>query len=112
MNDTSGAYEFFQSDCYYKQDSTGGGGTCSRHTVREKLFDLLVEQTGQDIDAGLVQEETDLKQFMYELGMDSLDGVEFIMAVEQEFNIEIPDDEIQNWNMIGDMIEYVWSKCS
>ncbi len=115
LSDTSGTYEFFASDCYYKQDSTGGGGngTCSdRYTLRAKLLDILEQQTAQNIDEFDIRDDTDLKQLVYDLGLDSLDGVELIMEIEQVFDIEIPDDAYEKWATCGDMVDYILSKCS
>ena len=54
----------------------------------EKIRDIIVEQLDLD-DA------------------DSLDAVEVIMALEEEFDIEIPDEEAENFKTIGDIVEYI-----
>lgn len=42
-----------------------------------------------------------------ELGMDSLDTVEFVMWLEEEFDIEIPDEDAEKWQTVGDVVAYV-----
>ena len=45
--------------------------------------------------------------FIEELGADSLDVVELIMALETEFDLEIPEDEAENVSTVGDVVEYI-----
>ena len=70
--------------------------------VFEKVKKLLAEQLDADID-GLTMETniaTDLKA-------DSLDVVELLMSIEDEFDVEVPDEEIENIKTIGDLTEYI-----
>lgn len=69
----------------------------------EKIRDIIVEQLGLD-DADSLTMETSLKE---DLDADSLDAVEVIMALEEEFDIEIPDDEAENFKTIGDIVDYI-----
>ena len=69
----------------------------------EKIKDIIVEQLDLD-DADSLTMETSLKD---DLDADSLDAVEVIMALEEEFDIEIPDDEAENFKTIGDIVEYI-----
>ena len=69
----------------------------------EKIKDIIVEQLDLE-DADSLTMETSLKD---DLDADSLDAVEVIMALEEEFDIEIPDDEAENFKTIGDIVEYI-----
>ena len=68
--------------------------------VFEKIRDLIVEQL--DVDPSLINEETD---FMKDLEADSLDAVEIILGVEDEYGIEIPDDVAENFTKVGDIVK-------
>jgi acyl carrier protein len=70
--------------------------------VFEKLKDIIVEQFG--IDEEDITLET---SFVDDLGADSLDLVEMIMAAEEEFDIEIPDDEAYKIVTVGDAVAYI-----
>lgn len=70
--------------------------------VFEKVRDLIVEQL--DVDPSLITDETD---FMKDLEADSLDAVEIILGVEDEYGIEIPDDVAENFTKVGDIVKYV-----
>ena len=56
------------------------------------------------MDPSLINEETD---FMKDLEADSLDAVEIILGVEDEYGIEIPDDVAENFTKVGDIVKYV-----
>lgn len=68
----------------------------------EKIRDIVVEQLGVEADAVTME-----SSFIDDLGADSLDIVELIMALEEEFNMEIPDEEAEKINTIGDVVEYI-----
>ena len=70
--------------------------------VFDKVKELIVEQL--DVDPELITEETD---FMKDLEADSLDAVEIILGVEDEYGIEIPDDVAENFTKVGDIVKYV-----
>ena len=70
--------------------------------VFEKIKEMLAEQL--DADAESMTMETDIAD---DLGADSLDVVELLMAIEDEFEIQIPDDEIENLKTIGALVEYI-----
>ncbi|MBR3145465.1 MAG: acyl carrier protein [Clostridia bacterium] len=72
--------------------------------VFEKLKDILAEQLEADKDN--ITLETDIAG---ELGADSLDVVELAMSVEEEFNVIIPDEEIENLKTVGDVVEFIQS---
>ena len=70
--------------------------------VFEKIKSLLADQL--DTDAEGITLETNIAD---DLGADSLDVVELLMAIEDEFEVEIPDEEIENIKTIGDLTEYI-----
>ena len=70
--------------------------------VFEKVRDIIVEQLG--VDPVQIQLNTHL---MKDLEADSLDAVEIIMAIEDEFEIEIPDEEAEKFQSVNDIIKYV-----
>ena len=70
--------------------------------VFEKIRDIIVEQLS--VDKSLVTADTNL---MKDLEADSLDAVEIIMGIEEEFGIEIPDDEAEKFQTVGDLVKYV-----
>ncbi len=70
--------------------------------VFEKVKQMLAEQLDADIDA--LTMETNIAK---DLDADSLDVVELLMTIEDEFNIEIPDEEIENIRTIGELTEYI-----
>jgi len=74
--------------------------------VFEKVLKIIGEQLGLD-DMSAVTAETSL---MNDLEADSLDAVEIIMAIEDEFGVEIPDDEAEKFKNIGDIVKYVEAK--
>jgi acyl carrier protein len=70
--------------------------------VFEKVKALIVEQL--DVDPEIVTMETD---FMKDLEADSLDAVEIILGVEDEYGIEIPDEAAENFTNVGDIVRYI-----
>ena len=70
--------------------------------VLEKVKEIIVNQLGVDAD-----EITMNSDFIEDLGADSLDVVEFIMALESEFDIEIPEEEAENVRTVGDVVDYI-----
>ncbi|MBF0484934.1 MAG: acyl carrier protein [Candidatus Omnitrophica bacterium] len=73
--------------------------------VAEKVKSIIAEQLGVKIEE--VKPEA---SFIDDLGADSLDTVELIMALEEEFNIEIPDEDAEKMTKVGDAIKYVETK--
>ena len=72
----------------------------------EKIREIVAEQLGvKDIEN--INKGTSL---IDDLEADSLDAVEIIMSIEDEFDIEIPDDEAEGFNNIGDIVIYVEKK--
>ena len=70
--------------------------------VFEKIRDIIVEQLA--VDESMVTMETNL---MKDLEADSLDAVEIIMGIEEEFEIEIPDEEAEKIQLVGDLVKFV-----
>lgn len=70
--------------------------------VLDKIKEFIVEQLG--VSEEDIQPETNL---MKDLEADSLDAVEIIMAIEDEYDIEIPDEDAEKFQTIGDIVNYV-----
>jgi acyl carrier protein len=73
----------------------------------ERIRAIIAEQLG------VKQEEvTDQAKFIEDLGADSLDTVELVMALEEEFGIEIPDEDAEKMVSVGDAIKYIEEKAA
>lgn len=70
--------------------------------VFEKIKQIIIEQL--DVEEGDITFETSLVK---DLEADSLDAVEIIMAIEDEFGIEVPDEDAEKFACIGDIVDYV-----
>jgi acyl carrier protein len=70
--------------------------------VAEKVNSIIVEQLGVDVD-----QVTPEASFTDDLGADSLDVVELVMAFEEEFGIEIPDEDAEKISKVQDAIQYI-----
>ena len=70
--------------------------------VLEKVKAILAEQF--DIEEDKVTADTDLQE---DLGADSLDVVDLLMSIEDEFGVEVPDDEIENIKTVGSLVSYI-----
>jgi acyl carrier protein len=73
--------------------------------VQPKVRDVIAEQLG--VDPERVKTEA---SFIDDLGADSLDIVELVMAVEEEFGIEIPDEDAEKLKTVGDFCNYLSAK--
>jgi acyl carrier protein len=71
-------------------------------SVEQKVKEIIVEQLGVNPD----QVTPDAK-FIEDLGADSLDTVELVMALEEEFGQEIPDEEAEKLQSVSDVIKYI-----
>ncbi|MCM8773186.1 MAG: acyl carrier protein [Candidatus Omnitrophica bacterium] len=74
-------------------------------TVEERLKDIIAEQLG--VKKEEIKPES---SFIDDLGADSLDTVELVMALEEEFGIEIPDEDAEKMTTVGEAIKYIESK--
>jgi len=82
-----------------------GGGELifmSSEEVFDKVKEIIVEQLGV-VDTSVTMEAS----FIDDLGADSLDIVELIMALEEEFDIEIPDGDAEKVVTVGDVVDYI-----
>jgi len=70
--------------------------------IDQRVKDIVVEQLGVKAD-----QVTPQAKFIEDLGADSLDTVELVMALEEEFGIEVPDDQAEKLQSVGDVIKYV-----
>ena len=77
-------------------------GIMSSEEVFEKVKETIIEQLGV-ADTAVTMEAS----FIDDLGADSLDIVELIMALEEEFDIEIPDADAEKVVTVGDVVEYI-----
>ena len=75
--------------------------------VEEKIKSIIAEQLGVK-----AEEVTPEASFIDDLGADSLDTVELIMALEEEFGIEIPDEDAEKMTTVGDAIRYIDGKAT
>ena len=71
-------------------------------SVEERVKKIIVEQLGANAD-----EVTTESAFVEDLGADSLDTVELVMAFEEEFDIEIPDEDAEKITRVKEAIEYI-----
>lgn len=71
-------------------------------SIEEKVKNIIVEQLGVNAD----QVVADAK-FIEDLGADSLDTVELVMAFEEEFDIEVPDEDAEKLMSVGDVTKYI-----
>ena len=70
--------------------------------IESKVKDIIVEQLG--VSADQLKPEA---KFIEDLGADSLDTVELVMAFEEEFGIEVPDEDAEKLTSVGAIIDYV-----
>ncbi len=73
--------------------------------LEEKIKDIIVEQLGVEAD----QVKSDAS-FIEDLGADSLDTVELVMAFEEEFGAEIPDEDAEKLTSVGSVVSYLKEK--
>ena len=73
--------------------------------VEDRVKDIIVEELGVERE-----KLTTEASFMEDLGADSLDTVELVMACEKEFDIDIPDEEAEKLRTVGDALKYLHEK--
>lgn len=74
--------------------------------VFERIRKIIADQLGADED-----EITMDSTFIEDLGADSLDVVELVMAIEDEFDMEIDEDEAEDISTVGDVVDYIKANC-
>ena len=74
-------------------------------SIENKIRDIIVEQLG--VDADRIKPEA---SFIDDLGADSLDIVELVMAMEEVFDVEIPDEDAEKLKTVNDVISYLKDK--
>ena len=84
---------------------TNGATMAAEKTIEQRVKAIITEQLGVNPD----QVTPDAK-FIEDLGADSLDTVELVMALEEEFGQEIPDEEAEKLQSVGDVIKYIEEK--
>ncbi len=77
--------------------------------TEQEIFDKVKKVTVEEL--GVKEEEvTSSASFQEDLGADSLDVVELVMALEEEFGIDIPDDDVNNLKTVQSAVDYIKSK--
>jgi acyl carrier protein len=71
-------------------------------TIEQRVKEIVVEQLGVNAD-----QVTPEAKFIEDLGADSLDTVELVMALEEEFSVEVPDEQAEKLQSVGDVIKYI-----
>jgi len=73
-----------------------------KKSIEDRVKDIIVDQLGVNADQVTLE-----AKFIEDLGADSLDTVELVMAFEEEFEIEVPDEEAEKLQSVGDVVTYV-----
>jgi acyl carrier protein len=74
----------------------------SSSSIEEKVKNIIVEQLGVT-----AEQVTQQASFIEDLGADSLDTVELVMAFEEEFGVEVPDEDAEKLQTVGDVVKYI-----
>lgn len=74
----------------------------SDKSIEDRVKDIIVDQLGVSADQVTLE-----AKFIDDLGADSLDTVELVMAFEEEFEIEVPDEEAEKLQSVGDVVTYI-----
>ena len=77
----------------------------SEKSISDKVKDIIVEQLGVN-----PEQVTETASFIQDLNADSLDTVELVMAFEEEFNVEVPDEDAEKLQTVGDVVKYIEEK--
>lgn len=80
--------------------------------IKEKLIGLIGPNSKLKLSDEILRDDAKLKElrFVEDMEADSLDIVELVMSIEQEFGIHIPDEEFSNIRTFGEMVDYIESK--
>jgi acyl carrier protein len=96
------------SDCqaaaglFHAQPTQTEENFMAEKSIEEKVKDIIVEQLGVN-----PEQVTPQASFIEDLGADSLDIVELVMAFEEEFGVEVPDEDAEKLQTVGDVIKYI-----
>ena len=74
-------------------------------SISDKVKDIIVEQLGVN-----PEQVTESASFIEDLGADSLDTVELVMAFEEEFGVEVPDEDAEKLQTVGNVVDYIEKK--
>jgi acyl carrier protein len=77
----------------------------SEKSTEERVKEIIVDQLGVSADQVTLE-----AKFVEDLGADSLDTVELVMALEEEFDVEVPDDEAEKLQAVKDVVPFISSK--
>ena len=77
----------------------------SEKSIEDRVKDIIVDQLGVNADQVTLE-----AKFIEDLGADSLDTVELVMAFEEEFEIEVPDEEAEKLQSVGDVVTFIKSQ--
>ena len=73
--------------------------------IEQRVKDIIVEQLGVTAEQVTIE-----ASFIEDLGADSLDTVELVMAFEEEFGVEVPDEDAEKLQKVGDVVKYIEEK--
>ena len=77
----------------------------SEEEIEEKVKDIIAKELGVN-----PEQVTQTASLSEDLGADSLDTVELVMAIEEEFSVEVPDDAAEKLQTVGDVVKYIEGK--
>jgi acyl carrier protein len=77
----------------------------SDKSIEERVKEIIIDQLGVSADQVTLE-----AKFVEDLGADSLDTVELVMALEEEFDVEVPDDEAEKLQAVNDVVKFITSK--
>lgn len=77
----------------------------SDKSIEDRVKEIIVDQLGVSADQVTLE-----AKFVEDLGADSLDTVELVMALEEEFDVEVPDDEAEKLQAVSDVVNFITSK--
>jgi acyl carrier protein len=77
----------------------------SEEEIEEKVKDIIAKELGVN-----PEQVTQTASLSEDLGADSLDTVELVMAIEEEFSIDVPDDAAEKLQTVGDVVKYIEGK--
>lgn len=79
----------------------------SEKSIEERVKEIIVEQLSVN-----AEQVTPNAKFIEDLGADSLDVVELVMAFEEQFGVEVPDEDAEKLQTVGDVVKYIEDKDS